>query len=129
MPSYPRYVACCWRNFFLSSSTQSTEVRYPWLELGRSEKRQIRIPKDIKGMWFLLTAYAISSASFSTSLLNKFTWGPLLGLWAHPILQMLSSHLPLLWVRFLVYTPEWYSKSKSGKLVLSEKQTRICGKG
>lgn len=59
---YPSGVRHSWRNLFLSCSTQSTEAVPLWLGGGRrSEKKQIRISKGIKGTWLFLTLFSRKS--------------------------------------------------------------------
>lgn len=54
MPKRSGSMGSCWRNPFLSSSTESAEVRD--LHEG-SEKRLVRISKGIKGLQFLMAAF------------------------------------------------------------------------
>ena len=51
-------VDCCWRNLYLISSTQRTEVGTPWLTGGRkSGKRQIRMSESMRGVQSWVAAF------------------------------------------------------------------------
>ena len=74
--SLPDFSCCevyCWRNLFLSSSTQTTEAGPPWLRGGRLEKIQIRIFKGIKGTQFLPTALRILAGIPPSRFWKNFT--------------------------------------------------------
>ena len=57
-------VGCCWRNLYLISSTQRTEVGTSWLTGGRkSGKRQIRMSESMRGMQLWMTPFRTSGLS------------------------------------------------------------------